>query len=932
MRLTLLLIVCLFPVLAFGEIEKDFNKMTDVQRGERVFALHVKRILAQKCNGCHGDEGKLKGDLDLRTLEGFLAGGETSNKVLVPGDADASLLTTAIEWVDPDYEMPPKENDRLTTEQIEKVKNWINWGAPWPSDEVLAEWQAFERTLERTNEGVLVETIGGLDDGWTYRRYQDEAIWAFQPLTDPEVPDVGKADVHAIDAFVQHKLGEAGFEQAPRADARALIRRVSYDLTGLPPKPEEVDAFVAASADDADGAYIALIDRLLASPRYGERWAQHWLDVVRYADTGGFSNDYERSNGWRYRDYVIRSFNDDKPYDQFILEQLAGDEIDADDPEMLVALGFLRSGAYDNAMVEVDVARQMFLDDVVNGVGQTFLGTPMRCCKCHDHKFDPLPTEDYYRMYSAFAGTYPVERPAPYLEEENCGGFEETDALVEELLSFADQERLKVVAKREAAAKEWYAERGLEYVDYEARKKIDDDASKPRLHIGLDHQDEGRLKVREQDVRIWTRRKERTQELAQSVFNGVLKPANAGHLRIPKNPKNDWVPENFILTGGSVEAKGKPVTPGVLSVTMTPSPDGTAEDPFALTTALEGRRLGFAKWVADPKNPLSTRTIVNRIWGYHFPRAIAGNPNNIGGKGALPTHGELLDWLASRFVEDGWSLKGLHRLILTSETYRMSTVHPQMSQLEQKDPDNKLLAYFQPRRLTAEEIRDSMLQITGELNLEMGGLPTRPEINMEVAFQPRMVQFSLSPAYLPSVTPKERNRRSIYGYKTRGMRDPFLQIFNQADPNESCEMRDSAAVSPQAFTLLNSDVSTDRSIAFALHLQEQTQDAGEQIDLAFRLALSRAATDDEIAELTAFLGEMETHHAEHKPEPVVYPTSITRSLVEEFSGKKFEYEEILPVFKNYQPDTKASDVSPATRALADVCLLLFNANEFAYVY
>jgi len=911
----------------------SLDSLSDLEKGERVFALHVDRILSSKCIACHGeDEDKIKGDLDMRTLEGLLAGGETSKDVLVPGKAEESLLMTAITWADPDYEMPPKENDRLTEEQVEKVRNWINWGAPWPSDEVREKWTTIERAKKRTDEGVIVDTIGGLDDGWTYRRYQDEAIWAFQPVTDPEVPEV-EGVTHPVDAFVRSRLAEAGFEPAPAADARTLLRRATYDLTGLPPTPEEIESFLAASEKDPEAAYEALIDRLLASPHYGERWAQHWLDVVRWADTGGFSNDYERSNAWRYRDYVIRSLNNDKPYNEFVREQLAGDEIDPENPEMMVATGFLRAGAYDNAMVLAPVARQNFLDDLVNGVGQSLLGTAMRCCKCHDHKFDPLPTEDYYRMYATFAGTYPVERDVPFLEEENRIGFEEGKAEVDKLHKFAQSRFQALEKKKKALIDEWYEERGKGDLTAKEREALPD-SEQPPYNVGLTDQEEGRVKVRRQDVWIWERRKERYWPMAQSVWNGFLPVANARSLRIPPEAKQkkDWAPENFILTGGGLDAEGKAVTPGVISATGLPTSTGTEEDPFALPTTLDGRRTAFADWVADPENPLSTRAIVNRIWGYHFAKAIAANPNNIGGKGALPTHPELLDWLTSDFLENGWSQKHLHRLIMTSETYRMGTLHPDRSALAQVDPDNKLLAFHEPRRLTAEEVRDSMLAVTGELNLEMGGVPARPEINREVAFQPRMIQFSLAPAYTPSRTPEERNRRSIYAYKVRGQPDPFLQILNMADPNESCELRDSAAVSPQAFTLMNSDVVTDRSIAFALSLQEAGGDVRAKMDRAFQLTLARAATDKELDYFENFVAEMVEHHLGHQPKPVSYPTHLTRSLVEEFSGKEFNYDEYLPVFEDYVPDVKADQVSPEVRALADACLVLFNSNEFVYVY
>jgi hypothetical protein len=427
---------------------------------------------------------------------------------------------------------------------------------------------------------------------------------------------------------------------------------------------DEVRQFDAAFAKDPEKAWGELIDKLLASPRYGERWAQHWLDVVRYADTAGYSNDYERSNAWRYRDYVVRSFNADKPYDRFVIEQLAGDELadesvrkrgadpnkvrttgeyTQEEAEWLVATGLLRMGPWDNAMTPSPEARQIYLDDVVNSVGQTFLGTAMRCCKCHDHKFDPLPTRDYYRLYAAFAGTPIAERPVAFVKAENRTGFADGRAFVERMRTFATDEKNKLYDKRETAAKKWYAEHGLKYQTEEERKNVADDKKPPR--------------------------------------------------------------------------------------------------------------------------------------------------------------------------------------------------HP----------------------------------------------------------------------------------------------DPLLEVFNQPTPNDSCECRDVAPVAPQAFTPFNSEATSDRSVAFAVRLLKEPGSTGERIDRAFRLAFGRRASDAERTRLTKCHDDMVTYHQTAKPKKPEHPTTLTRSLVEEFSGKAFEYVEILPRFENYTPDTKPADVPADTRALADVCLLLFNANEFAYV-
>jgi len=925
---------------------------------ERLFALKIGPLLNSKCLGCHGEkEDDIKGELDVRSLSGLLKGGESGDPSLVPGHPEESPLYAAIKWEG--YEMPPKENDRLTTEQIELVRQWIVAGAPWPSDEKQAALRKAEWSVEQNEDGVIVKTSGGLADQWTYRRYNPADLWAFQPVTPEEVP----ANQHPIDWFLTQKLNASGFAPAEEADPRTLIRRASYDLIGLPPTPAETESFVKDYSRDPEQTWTNLIDRLLASPHYGERWGQHWLDVVRYADTGGYSNDYERSNMWRYRDYVIRSFNQDKPYDEFIVEQLAGDELadesirsrksddekvvhrtrlDGDyndqESEWLVATGFLRMGPWDNAMVKKPQARQIFLDDLVNAVGQTFLSTTMRCFKCHDHKFDPLPTRDYYRLYSAFEATQMAERPVPYLKSENQIGFDEGKAHVQRLLKFATDEKNKLVNKRETAAKKWFKEHDLPYQDEAARKPLDDELKPPR-HVGLSQTEQGQLKVREQDERIWTRRLERFEPLAQSVYNADISQVKylfAKKLRLQNKIDTSVLPESKIFMGGALEAAGDTVKPGVLSpvsLRVEPVPkEKTPDNPYLVTPELSGRRLEVARWIANPNNPLTTRSIVNRIWQHHFVNPIAGNPNNFGAKGKKPTHPELLDWLAADFVEHGWTLKRVHRLIMTSQAYRQANTHSRLEELRTADPDNQLLAYYPPRRLTAEELRDSLLQITGELNPEVGGLPVMPEINREVALEPRMIQFSIAPAYQPSPTPAQRNRRTIYAYRVRGQADPFLELFNQPNPNESCDIRDSAAVSPQAFSLLNSEMITDRSLALAVRLGKEADSLSAQIIRGFELALGRHPDSSEQQRLEKYVMEMKAYHEKITPEPTVYPTQITRSLVEELSGKPFEYQEILPVFENYTPDVKPHEATATTRALADFCLLLMNSNEFMYVY
>ena len=958
--------LCLTVCLGLGLIELSAvvaAEPTDAKDAERIFTLKVLPLLKERCLACHGGKADdLKGGFDMRTRDALLKGGESEEPSIVPGKPEQSPLFKAIRWEE--LEMPPKENDRLNAEQIELVRRWIAGGAPWPDEAAQKKLREAEWSIPSNADGVIVATSGGLSDNWTYRRYKPEDLWAYQPLARESLfaprkdASVRRANSdNPIDIAITNKLTAAGWKPAAQSEPRTLIRRATFDLIGLPPTPEEITAFLTAWEQDANEAWSDLIDRLLASPHYGERWVQHWLDVTRYADTGGMANDFERSNMWRYRDYVIRSFNDDKPFDQFVIEQLAGDELanesalkrlggnaaklaevrnrgdyTEEEARWIVATGFLRIGPWDNAMVSDAESRQIYLDDLVNAVGQTFLSTTLRCVKCHDHKFDPIPTRDYYRIYAAFSGTQMAERPLRFTSEENLAGFDEGKKFVQRMLDFATQEKKALEEKRETAAKAWFKEHGLDYVSNEKRKDLPDEKKPPR-NVGLDHVAEGQLKVREQDEWIWTRALERYEPMVQSVYDGEDRNTawnKARKLRMPQNINVHWKPTNHIFMGGSLEARGLEVQPGVLSALQLPVADAS-DDRFVLPEPVTGRRLALARWVADPGNSLAARSIVNRVWQYHFGKPLAGNPNNFGVKGAKPTHPELLDWLAADFVEQGRTLKRLHKQIMMSNVYRQSTQHPQSETLRTSDPNNDLLAFFPSRRLSAEELRDALLAVTGEWNPAMGGLPAMPEINMEVALQPRMIQFSLAPSYQPSRIPEQRNRRSIYAYRVRGQADPFLEVFNQPNPNDSCESRDSAAVSPQAFTMFNSDLITDRSIALALRVQREAKSVDQQIHRAFQLALGRAPSAQEQQRLTNYVRQMQDYHRDTKPLPVSYPTIITRSLVEEFSGKTFEYDEILPAFENYTPDKKASDVSAETRALADVCLLLFNSHEFIYL-
>ena len=558
------LIMCVsFRLLSASEPE--------FSNGESLFALKVKPILRQKCLGCHGEDPKtIESGFDVRSREGLLKGGEGYGAALVPGKAGASKLYESVTRENEDFQMPPKEADQLTPSQVAAVREWINEGAPWPKDDRIAAIVKAKAT------GVTVATSGGLDDDWTHRRYKREDLWAWQPLRNPPVPvfsesvaDGSAAVMNPIDLFAWRRYREALLEPAPRADRRTLIRRATFDLTGMPPTPKEVEAFLKDPASD-HAAFEKVVDRLLESPHYGEQWGRHWLDVVRYADSAGFANDYERPNAWRYRDYVVRSFNSDKPYDQFVKEQLAGDEIDPNDPEMLIAVGFLRMGPWEQTGMSVaKVTRQQFLDDVTDAVGQTFLSQQLQCCRCHDHKSDPIPTRDYYRIQACFATTQFATREAKFLPSENQNGFQQESKRLGGRSSRYGTLLSRIAAKSRDAELAWFKERGLPYKSRaEAESKKVPAKDIPPKRLGLTPQDHGLERIgRKYRIRHgWEQ--SRFQPLAYSVYSGrtpalrsVDKP-----ISMPKDPmKNGELEQTAILQGGDVFSPTIPVTPGVIS-------------------------------------------------------------------------------------------------------------------------------------------------------------------------------------------------------------------------------------------------------------------------------------------------------------------------------------------------------------------------------
>ena len=732
-------------------------------------------------------------------------------------------------------------------------------------------------------DGETVRTSGGQSDEWTNRRYKPSDLWAYRPLRRPTPPATAS---HPIDAFILSRHPR-GLTTAAPADRATLIRRLTFDLTGLPPTPGSINRY---RLDRHPDAYRRLVDRLLASPRYGEQWGRHWLDVVRYADSSGFANDFLRPNAWRYRDYVIRSFNSDKPYDHFVLEQIAGDELKPADPEHHVAVGFLRMGPWEHTGMSVaKVTRQLFLDDVTNSVGQVFLGHVLRCARCHDHKFDPIPTRDYYSIQAVFATTQFAEVDAAFLPAENTRGFE----------AHRKYHRLRADANGRMLA------------------------SLPATRVTPNDFGRDRLGRKWRVLFNWAG--DSYRPIAFSVYNGPGRPRRRVFSRQRRVPLPARVRPrgSSVLDGGDVFSAGDPVRPGVISATGLPA---------TIPASFGGRRTALARWITHPDNPLTARVIVNRIWQGHFGRGLAAHPNNFGASGKPPTHPLLLDWLASEFLANGWSIKSLHRLIVTSSAYRRSSTHPDLPTLDRLDPGRTSYCVFRPRRLAAEEIRDAMLAVSGELNPKPGGLPARPDMNLEAALQPRMIMGTFAPSYVPDPLPEQRNRRTIYALKLRGQRDPFLATFNQPGPDSSCERRDTSNVTPQVFALFNSQESSDRALALAARVLKATNSDHQAIDLAFRLAFGRHAEAAEQAAALAHWNDSTRLQVRQPATQQTLPTTITRRANEENTGEVFTFTETLFEYRDYVPDLQPHQVDARTRGLAQLCLALLNANEFLYVH
>lgn len=857
---------------------------------DRHFLDKVKPLLDSRCLSCHGPD-KVKGALRLDSRAAALKGGD-SGPALVPGQPDTSLLLQAVMHVKPDLEMPPKE--KLTTNDIAVLRRWIADGAPWPATPTNATAALPLQPGERLGDAwsdprnPIVRIFGGQRlDLWSLRPVRHVEPPAPKKvisksvisgakggagrslITDPLITD--HSPRHPIDQFIAARLAEQKLTPAPEADRRTLARRLHFDLTGLPPTPEDVTAFVN---DPRPDAYERLVDRLLASPRYGEHQARLWLDVVRYSDSNGFDWDEFRPRAWRFRDYVIRAFNQDKPFDQFIREQLAGDELLAGAPrneaeqEQLVATGYLRLGPQDNsagAFNEQDRSRAELMADLTETTASAFLGMTLSCNRCHDHKYDPLSHADHYRLRAFF-------EPVKFADDLPLDTAAEQDAIRAQHKTL-DARLAPLQAQRDellAGAKKKLREEKITKLNPEERALLD----VPKEKRTNDLKDkvaavEKKVEPRDKDVQAALTDEQKKQQTALvKQIDAIKKERRAFTLGLLMTDNAEKVPVTKVLFQGNHKDPRDPVVPGFFSA-LDPNPAVIRRAPNAATT---GRRLTLADWIASTNNPLTARVLVNRAWQQHFGQGLVATPNDFGLAGARPTHPELLDWLAQEFMRgergegrreiensaptahpspltphrspSAWSLKRLHRLIVTSAAYRRASGAPPAA-----DPANAFLAVQNPRRLSAEQLRDALLAVAGSLRLDhAGGPPIWPDLPPEI--------LQANPAFLDDNETRTKgwypsprtnqNVRSLYLIQKRTVRVPFMETFDMPENSVSCARRTESIVAPQALSLLNSPLALEAARALADRVQRAAgTDADRQITQAFTFTLQRPPTADE---------------------------------------------------------------------------------------
>ena len=848
------------------------------------------------------------GGLDLRTRTRMLSGGN-SGPAIVPGHADQSLLIKRVSG-EMAPRMPLGPGKPLTADEVAVLKDWIDHGAVGFAGAGAPPTSALRGSAVQSDVQPAV-TIPGYKE--RVINDKDRQWWAFRPPVRNAAPKVADArwTRNPIDAFIKSGLEAKGLEAAPQADKRTLVRRLYLDLIGLLPPPEAVEAFVNDASPDA---YEKLVDKLLASPNYGERWGRFWLDVVRYADSSGFEYDRNITDAWRYRDYVIKAFNEDKPFDKFIVEQIAGDELDHPTSDSITATTYYRVGPRIRFREKQNPSnRYDYMDDMIRTTFQGFMGLSVNCARCHDHKFDPITRMDYYRSMAMFWGYVDYDTPlAAKTEVESYGKIraevdQEIAPLRAEIAKIEQPYRDRDNKARVEAALKKYPEDirvavrtladkrtpGQKLLVAQLQLNIDDPdviipvpiipADDPngtrrrRAMVKIDGADDAKRQALFSKIVQIEKKLPPPLPQANAVRDGDfwLSPDDLGDEKrvgngrfaydkdccfVPKPGDHYEAPElHFAANGADFEAdkKNVEVKPGFLTVLLNGKLPPASHVPNRQDYPTSGRRRALGEWIASPENPLTSRVIVNRIWGWHFGTGIVSTPNGFGKMGTAPSHPELLDWLATEMVRQGWSVKAMQRLILNSETYKMASSFYRDVNTE-KDPKNIYLWKFPLHRVEGEIVRDMMLSASGQLNPQFGGKPFFPSIPSSVRDAQPRGEWQLTKEE-PSTW-----RRGVYAYVQRGLRYPMFEVFDQPDLNVSCEARNVSTVPTQALTLLNNSFMLMQSKFLAERvMQEAGPDAAEQVKRLYRITLSREPTRVELSLNEAFIQKQRLYALSH---------------------------------------------------------------------